>query len=179
MLLPLVFIPEIMIAEKLRVLRNYGSRIKYQNEVQGYNSRLDELQSAFLRKKLPLLDADNAYRSKIASRYSDGLAGLKNLSIPVMGVHCEHAWHLYVVRHSNRDNLQQRLKELGVGTMIHYPVPPHLQPAYSNLNLSIGQLPISEAIHREALSLPIGPTMTLGDVDAVIAMVHKAHQGLE
>lgn len=162
------------LADNIRVLRNYGSQIKYQNEVRGYNSRLDELQSAFLRAKLPLLDADNAHRAGIAARYSEGLSGLDGLTLPKVSVGCEHVWHLYVVRHAKRDALQKRLAELGVETMIHYPIPPHRQAAYQDLGIPEGALPLSEMIHREVLSLPMGPTLTLEDADTVIAAVRQA-----
>lgn len=162
------------LAEKIRVLRNYGSHIKYQNEIKGYNSRLDELQSAFLRVKLPLLDRDNIHRSKIAAAYTAGLNNLDGLSIPKVCTGHDHVWHLYVVRHANREKLQTRLSELGVGTMIHYPIPPHLQPAYKNLRIESGALPISERIHREVLSLPMGPTMNHEEASAVINAVRQA-----
>ena len=162
------------LAKNLRILRNYGSRMKYQNEVQGYNSRLDELQSAFLLEKLPLLDADNAHRAKIANYYCDGLKGLNGLITPANVSGGNHVWHLYVVRHPKRNQLQKTLADLGIGTMIHYPIPPHLQEAYKGLNLQKGKLPISEKIHDEVLSLPLGPTMTLSDTDKVINAVRKA-----
>jgi len=162
------------LAEKIRSLRNYGSHIRYHNKLKGYNSRLDEIQSAFLRVKLPTLDADNSNRSAIASYYSEGLLGIKGLTLPKIAFGCEHVWHLYVVRHAKRDELQSRLAELGIGTMIHYPIPPHLQPAYKDLGMLEGAFPISEAIHREILSLPIGPTITFKEADAVIAAVKRA-----
>jgi dTDP-4-amino-4,6-dideoxygalactose transaminase len=162
------------LADKIRVLRNYGSHIKYQNEVRGYNSRLDELHSAFLRAKLPLLDADNAHRAEVATRYSEGLSGLHGLTLPKVGIGCDHVWHLYVVRHANRDVLQKRLAELGVGTMIHYPIPPHRQAAYQDLGIPEGALRLTEMIHREVLSLPMGPTLTLEDADTVIAAIRQA-----
>ena len=162
------------LAEKIRSLRNYGSHVKYHNKLRGFNSRLDEIQSAFLRVKLPTLDSDNSHRSAIASYYSQGLLGIKALALPKIALGCEHVWHLYVVRHAKRDELQSRLAELGIGTMIHYPIPPHLQPAYKDLGMPEGTFPISEAIHREVLSLPIGPTITFKEADEVIAAVEKA-----
>lgn len=162
------------LADKIRVLRNYGSHIKYQNEVRGYNSRLDELQSAFLRAKLPLLDADNAHRAVLAAKYSAGLSGIDGLIVPTVGVGYDHVWHLYVIRHAKRAVLQKRLAELGVGTMIHYPIPPHMQAAYQDLGIPERALPLSEMIHREVLSLPMGPTMTLDEADTVIAAVRQA-----
>ena len=169
------------LAERLRELRNYGSKVKYHNEVIGYNSRLDELQAAFLRAKLPHLDAANRRRTEIAQRYLNGLAGL-DLVLPVVADFTEPAWHLFVVRHRRRDALAQRLRELGVATMIHYPVAPHRQPAYAALGMAQGCLPISEAMHAQVLSLPIGPTQSDAATDQVIAALHQAvaelHQGV-
>ncbi|KQU74862.1 MULTISPECIES: DegT/DnrJ/EryC1/StrS aminotransferase family protein [unclassified Rhizobacter] len=162
------------LAARLRVLRNYGSQQKYHNEVAGYNSRLDELQSAFLRAKLPLLDADNRRRRAIAARYTSELVTVAGLRLPEVDRNCEPVWHLYVVRHPERDALGRALAAAGIGTMVHYPIPPHAQPAYACLSIPIGSLPISERMHREVLSLPIGPTMTDAEVDAVIRAVHTA-----
>lgn len=165
---------DLVLADKIRVLRNYGSHIKYQNDVQGYNSRLDELQSAILRKKLPYLDADNCHRKQIAARYSKGLSDLIGLILPSVSNGCEHVWHLYVVRHSKRDAIRKNLDKLGVGTLIHYPIPPHLQAAYGDLGFKEGSMPISEQIHREVLSLPMGPTMTIDEADTVIAAIRQS-----
>jgi len=162
------------LAEKIRILRNYGSHIKYQNDVRGYNSRLDELQSGFLRAKLPLLDKDNALRAKVAERYSESLSDIDSLTLPEVGAGYVHVWHLYVVRHAKREALQKHLTELGVGTLIHYPIPPHLQTAYKDLEITEGALPVSERIHREVLSLPMSPTLSSEDVDMVIAAVRQA-----
>ena len=161
------------LAQKIRLLRNYGSQIKYHNEIQGYNSRLDELQSAFLRIKLLRLESDNKHRNLIAKRYSDGLGDIQNLTLPEVSSGCEHVWHLYVVRYYKRDLLQKKLEEQGVATMIHYPIPPHLQPAYKNLGITKGKLPISEKIHSDVLSLPMGPTITFEEVDFVIEKIKK------
>jgi len=166
------------LAEQLRVLRNYGSRVKYHNEVVGYNSRLDELHAAFLRVKLPRLDAGNDARAAVAHEYLAGLAGAPGLVLPQTGAECGHVWHVFVVRHPRRDELAQLLKDRGVGTIIHYPVPPHLQPAYADLGIPAGSLPLSEAIHREVLSLPIGPTQTSEQTAAVIEAVRAACEAL-
>lgn len=160
------------LAEHLRALRNYGSKVKYHNEILGYNSRLDELQSAFLRAKLPLLDGDNARRAEIAARYDKELSDVEGLVLPSVGEGCDPVWHLYVVRHLQRDAFAQALLKLGVGTVIHYPVPPHVQPAYRSLGLAAGTLPIAERLHAEVISLPIGPTMSDADVRAVASAVH-------
>lgn len=165
------------LADRLRVLRNYGSRLKYRNEVIGYNSRLDELQSAFLRAKLPFLDAENSRRAAIAATYSEAFKETPGLVVPHVAQGCEPAWHLYVVRHRERDAVAKSLAELGVGTMVHYPIPPHVQAAYANLQLAKGSYPISERLHDEVLSLPIGPTQTDVDTQAVIEAVKRASSG--
>jgi len=160
------------LAGKLRTLRNYGSSVKYHNDVIGFNSRLDELQAAILREKLKHLDAENAARTRVAKRYLDGLQGC-GLQLPLIAHGCESAWHLFVVHHPKRDELARALGDDGIGTVIHYPVPPHLQPAYASLGIAPGALPISEAIHAQVLSLPIGPTMTEAEVETVVAAVRR------
>jgi len=155
------------IDQRVRALRNYGSTVKYRNEVKGFNSRLDEVQAAVLSVKLRTLGDVTTTRRRIASRYLDGLADLP-LVLPRVPEWAEPAWHLFVVRHADRDAFQARLAREGVGTLVHYPVPPHLQPAYADLRLAAGDLPIAEAIHREVLSLPIWPGMTDAQVEHVI-----------
>lgn len=157
-----------MLAEKLRVLGNYGSRIKYHNEVKGYNSRLDELQAAFLRVKLADLDQQNARRKEIAQRYLLGLVGIDGLKLPFVPDWADPVWHLFVIRHSQRDALQAWLQSQGVGTMIHYPIPPHRQAAYAELGHGAGEMPIAERIHAEVLSLPMDPSMSDASVERVI-----------
>lgn len=159
------------LAETIAMLRNYGSRRKYENEFVGYNSRLDELQAAFLSAKLPVLDQDNARRAEIARRYGEGLSGLVSLTLPFVPQQAAPVWHVYVVRTERRVQLQAFLQERGIGTLIHYPIPPHLQKAYAALGYGEGAFPIAEAIHREVLSLPIGPTMTDEDADRVVAAI--------
>lgn len=161
------------LADRLRTLRNYGSRQKYHNEVLGYNSRLDELQAAILRARLPLLDAANARRRAVADAYLAGLANME-LVLPVVAPDNVHVWHLFVVRHHDRDGFADRLRDRGIGTVIHYPVPPHRQPAYAGLGIGPGALPIAERIHAEVVSLPMGPTMTEADVAQVIDAVRAA-----
>ncbi len=158
------------VADRIRVLRNYGSRVKYVNEVQGYNSRLDEIQAAVLRVKLPYVDQWNARRARIAARYMTELDNA-GLVLPQVPDWAEPAWHVFVVRSYDRDALQRHLTTAEIGTVIHYPTPPHRQEAYRDLNLPEGSFPLSEAIHREAISLPIGPHMTDAQVDATIAAV--------
>ena len=161
------------LADSLRTYRNYGSKVKYYNDVAGFNSRLDEVQSAILDVKLKSLDADNAQRRAIAAVYDRELAGLAGLTLPVVPSWAEPVWHLYVVRHAQRDALAKALAEQGIGTIVHYPVPPHLQPAYEHMGYKQGDFPIAEAIHREVLSLPMGPTMTEAQAVEVAAAVRK------
>jgi len=161
------------IAERVRVLGNYGSREKYVNDVQGYNSRLDPLQAAILRVKLAHLDEWNARRSAIAQRYQQDLARCA-LTLPQVPEWANPVWHLYVVRHPQRDALQRALTDAGVGTLIHYPIPPHRQQAYTHAGWGQGSFPIAECMAAEVLSLPMGPQLQLGQVDSVIAAIHKA-----
>jgi dTDP-4-amino-4,6-dideoxygalactose transaminase len=159
-------------ADQIRLLRNYGSRSKYVNQVQGYNSRLDEVQAAVLSAKLRSLDRWNSRRTHIAHRYLQALQGT-GIQEPLVPDWAEPAWHLFVVRTPDRDVLQRHACEAGIETLIHYPIPPHLQAAYAGLLLSEGSLPISEAIHREVLSLPIGPHMTDEQIECVIQVVQS------
>jgi dTDP-4-amino-4,6-dideoxygalactose transaminase len=158
----------------VRTYRNYGSQKKYHNLVQGFNSRLDELQAAFLSVKLATLDADNAARRAVAAQYDRLLAGVDGLGLPHVPEWAEPVWHLYVVRHARRDALAARLADAGIGTIVHYPVAPHLQQAYAELGYKEGDFPIAEAIHREVLSLPMGPGMTAEQVEQVAAAVRAA-----
>lgn len=160
------------LADAVRVLRNYGSRVKYANEVKGYNSRLDELQAALLSVKLPDLDVDNDRRRQVARAYRDGIRA-RSVVLPQATDELAHVWHLFVIRHPRRDAFQQRLAAAGVNTLIHYPVAPHLQPAYRDLGLVAGDLPISERIHAEVLSLPISPVMDDTQVRRVIEIVNS------
>ena len=161
------------LAQKLRVLRNYGSQVKYHNEVKGYNSRLDELQAALLRVKLGKLDGWNVQRRALAQQYQDGLKGLPGLTLPFVPDWSEPVWHIYPVRHAQRDALQKHLQVAGIGSMVHYPIPPHLQPAYAELALPAGSFPLSEQIHQEVLSLPLDPYLAAGDVERIIAAVRE------
>jgi dTDP-4-amino-4,6-dideoxygalactose transaminase len=161
------------VADKLRVLLNYGSRVKYHNEIQGYNCRLDELQAALLRVKLPALDSENDCRVQLASIYDTHLRDI-NVKAPVLNSESVRSvWHLYVIRSIKRDELQRSLADAGVATMIHYPIPPHLQPAYRELGYKVGDFPITEAIHAEILSLPIGPTQTEEQTEFAAATVAR------
>lgn len=158
------------LAERLRVLRNYGSRVKYVNEVQGYNSRFDPLQAAILRVKLKHLDAWNARRDAIARQYLDGLAGT-GLGLPVVPDWAASVWHLFVVRHPLRDALQKALGEAGIGTLIHYPIPPYRQQAYASAGFRGEAFPLASRLANEVLSLPMGPHQDAAQTAAVIAAV--------
>ncbi len=147
------------LAERLRVLRNYGSQAKYYNEVKGMNSRLDPLQAAFLQVKLKHLDEWNERRRCVAHTYLDGLHAIPELTLPFVPDWAEPAWHLFVVRHPQRELLQQHLRQAGIETLIHYPVPPHLSTAYADCGWPSGAFPITEEIAHSVLSLPIGPTL--------------------
>lgn len=164
-------------ADKLRVLRNYGSRIKYLNEVKGFNSRLDEMQAAFLRVKLRKLDEWNERRKQIAAYYLDGLKQL-DLVLPFVPAGADPVWHLFVVRNRDREYLQNFLNAAGIGTVIHYPIPPHLQSAYSELGFTKGAFPISELMHEQVLSLPIGPHLGMDAAKIVNEAVVNAYTSL-
>jgi dTDP-4-amino-4,6-dideoxygalactose transaminase len=145
------------LADRIRTLRNYGSKKKYYNEIKGYNSRLDELQAAFLRVKLTKLDEWNNRRQAAAARY---LAGMPGLTLPFVPAWAEPVWHLFVVRHPRRDALQQKLTAADIGTLIHYPVPPHLSGAYADAGWKRGVFPIAETMADTVLSLPVGPHLS-------------------
>jgi len=180
------------LANVVRAMANYGSARKYINVYKGLNSRLDEMQAAVLRIKLPRLDADNQHRREIAQYYKDNIknpdvilpqlyhAEVKpeNSEEAVMTmhtVHCtqrlDHVWHLFVIRHPERERLKQFLLDSRIQTMIHYPIPPHKQTAY--LEFAEFKLPVTEIIHKEVLSLPISQVMTFDDAEKVVAIINK------
>lgn len=160
------------LARKVRVLGNYGSQKKYYNEVIGYNNRLDEMQAAFLRVKLPHLNDWTAQRQAIAADYLDGLKGVGDLVLPATHSDSSHVYHLFVIRTKRRDELAEHLKQKGIGTLVHYPIPPHLQACYADLGFKRGDFPFAEEIADTALSLPIWPGMEREQTDEVIqAMV--------
>ena len=161
------------VADRIRMLRNYGSRVKYVNEVKGFNSRLDPLQAAVLGVKLRYLDEWNERRKVIAAQYLQGLADTGLLLPQVLGW-ADPVWHLFVVRHPQRDALAQRLAEAGVGTLIHYPIPPHKQQAYVDAGFEAGAFPLAERIAEEVLSLPMGPQLTQDMAGQVVEAVRKA-----
>ncbi|BBY36623.1 aminotransferase [Mycobacterium mantenii] len=156
------------IAARVRSLGNYGSSQKYVHDLLGANSRLDEIQSATLRIKLQHLDRWNARRQAIAARYSDELADVPGLRLPEVGPDREHVWHLYVVDHASRDELQKHLAARGIQTLVHYPIPPHRSGAFAQLELGEGAFPITEEAARTHLSLPIGPHLSDEDVSRVV-----------
>ena len=158
------------LAERIRMLRNYGSRIKYVNEVQGSNSRLDPIQAAVLRIKLKHLDEWNTRRARIAAHYSREMAG-SGIIIPLVPDWAAPAWHLYVIQHSERNTLQNILKNMGIGTIIHYPIPPHLQQAYVGASFVSGKFPIAETVAKQTLSLPMGPQLSDKDVNTIICAI--------
>jgi dTDP-4-amino-4,6-dideoxygalactose transaminase len=159
------------LARTIRALANYGSEEKYVNKYQGLNSRLDEIQAAVLDAKLQYLDAENEIRRTIAKYF---IENINNTAITLPELPSDnnaHVWHLFVIRTPERDRLQQYLKHNGIHTLIHYPIPPHKQAAYPQLNgLS---LPITEQIHREVLSLPISPVLTAEEIQAVVDAVNN------
>ncbi len=159
------------IAENIAMLRNYGSRVKYYNEVLGYNNRLDELQAAFLRVKLRHLDEWTQQRNQIAQLYDESLTGKSGIITPYLHPEATHSYHLYVIRTGKRDELQARLKEKGIATLIHYPVPPHLQNAYKYLGFKKGDFPIAEEIAETVLSLPLWPGLTEEMIVQIVATI--------
>jgi dTDP-3-amino-3,4,6-trideoxy-alpha-D-glucose transaminase len=156
------------VAARVRSLGNYGSSKKYVHDLLGANSRLDEVQSAVLRIKLQYLDTWNARRLEISKRYTDELADVPGLRLPVLAPEREHVWHLYVVDHACRDALQKHLASSGIQTLVHYPIPPHRSGAFAQLKLDEGTFPITEQASQTHLSLPIGPHLSEEDVSRVV-----------
>ncbi len=148
------------LAERLRRLRSYGSAVKYRHETVGFNARLDALQAALLRVKLARLDDWNQRRRQVAIRYCEGLPRSSSLVLPHAAEGMEHVWHLFVIRHPQRDDLQRHLSAAGVETLIHYPIPPHRSGAYADCGFKEGDFPVTERISTTVLSLPMGPHLT-------------------
>lgn len=167
------------VAARIRLLRNYGSTVKYHHEVKGTNSRLDELQAAALRVKLAHLDEWNARRVAVAQRYVTELAGSASLVLPTVPSWAEPVWHLFVVRHPQRTRLQELLTESGVHTLIHYPIAPHRSDAFADAGYGAGSLPHAERLAGEVLSLPIGPHLSDDQVTEVVTAVRAAVRTLE
>ena len=161
------------LADNVRLLHNYGSRKKYHNEKKGFNSRLDPLQAAFLRVKLRHLDEWNTRRNEIAGFYLNNLSDIPYLILPQVAEETYHVWHLFVIRHPKRDRLQEYLSEHGVGTLIHYPIPPHLSTAYRDLGYQEGSFPITEKMAKTSLSLPIGPHLKIEDAAYVVSKIKE------
>lgn len=165
------------LAEVIRALGNYGSKKKYSNEYQGLNSRLDEMQAAFLNVKLKYIDIENQQRKGLAALYLNGIhnSGItlpspNNSSLKVAD-NKEHVWHVFVIRHSKRNQLQEYLTKNGIETLIHYPIPPNKQLGYKEMNYL--DFPVTNSIHNEVLSLPISPVMTINEVETVIKAVNS------
>ena len=161
------------LADKLRHLRNYGSKVRYHHDYLGLNSRLGELQAAFLRAKLPRLAEWNVRRGVLACQYFAALSGVGDLTLPHVPDWAKPVWHLLVVRTAQRDALQSHLAAHGVGTQIHYPIPPHLSRAYTREGWQRGDFPLAEKFAHEVLSLPIGPHTTAEQVDYVCTHVRR------
>ena len=161
------------IADRVRILRNYGSRTRYQNEVKGINSRLDPIQASFLRVKLKHLDEWNSRRRKVAAQYLEALNEQPDLVLPSVAPGAESAWHLFVVRHRRREELLKHLNEAGIGTLVHYPIPPHLSGAYANEGWKRGDFPLTEEIANTIFSLPINPHLNSDAISYVINGLQK------
>jgi dTDP-4-amino-4,6-dideoxygalactose transaminase len=159
---------DLAIAERVKQLRNYGSKVKYHHDLVGYNSRLDDIQAGFLRAKLTVLDQWNSRRKAVADRYTKLLTGA-GLHLPFVPKYAEPVWHLYVIRSHQRDALKAHLEQLGVATVIHYPIPPHRQACYQDCKERF--LPISEKLAREVLSLPMCSTLGPAEIDHVVHSV--------
>jgi dTDP-3-amino-3,4,6-trideoxy-alpha-D-glucose transaminase len=162
-----------VLADKLRHLRNYGSKVRYHNEYPGLNSRLSELQAAFLRTKLARLAEWNARRVLLAARYRDQLRDTGDLVLPIVPAWAEPVWHLFVIRTARRDELQAHLAARGIGTQIHYPIPPHLSNAYRAAGWKRGDFPLAEQLAGEVLSLPIGPHHNAEQIDSVCEAIKE------
>lgn len=158
------------LAEKIRLLHNYGSQQKYLHDIAGYNSRLDELHAAFLNVKLKHLNNWNQKRQGIAQQYCASLKNHPQVILPFVAEWCESVWHLFVIRHPDREKLMQKLKEQMIGLIIHYPVPPHLSGAYHHSHKSY-QLPITEKLSQEIISLPIGPHLNQDHINKIVDAV--------
>jgi len=155
------------------MLRNYGSKEKYKHEHIGFNMRLDELQAAFLSVKLRFINQWTEQRQQIAAWYKEFLANCPHIVLPTTHENASHVYHLFVVRTKERDRLQEHLRNNGVATLIHYPIPPHLQPAYKHLGLTKGYLPIAELLAETVLSLPLLPGLTKDDVAHISEQIIK------
>lgn len=155
------------LAEKIRVLRNYGSEKRYYNQYKGFNNRIDELQAGFLSIKLAYLDDWNQQRRKIADWYYQRLGQIKTIQLPFIHSDSESVFHLFVIKSEDRDQLMDHLKSKGIGTLVHYPVPPHLQQAYKEFDSHKGDYPIAEKLSDTVLSLPLYPGIQENQIDYI------------
>lgn len=161
------------LGERIRMLGNYGSSEKYVHSARGFNSRLDELQAALLRVKLRKLDDWNGRRQQVANWYQAALAGLPELTLPKVPAWAEPVWHQYVVRHPRRDDLQGYLAERGIASLIHYPIAPHQSQAYANDGWGEAECGSAQRLSREVLSLPVGPHMSMANVQTVADAIRE------
>ncbi len=165
------------IYEKVMMLRDYGRKGRYEHIVKGYNTRLDTVQAVALSAKLKRLDQWNRMRQQVAAWYQDELAGVSGVRLPKVGEDRSHVYHLYVVRVAERDRVLERLNEEGVGSLIHYPIPVHLQPAYQDAGYKKGDFPVAERIASEIISLPMFPHMSREQVKGVADVLKKILKG--
>lgn len=159
------------IAKRVLRLRNYGSEIKYYNEEIGFNMRMDECQAGFLSVKLKYLDNWTQQRQAIAAEFDEALKGIGDIVIPKIAKGATHVYHIYMIRTKKRNQLMKHLKEKGIGTLIHYPVPPHLQKAYNHLGFQKGSFPIAEEIAETCLSLPLWPGLDHDKINCIIQSI--------
>ena len=160
-----------VLANRVKLYRNYGSEKKYENEVIGFNMRLDEMQAAFLSVKLKYLKVWTEQRQQIADWYNEALENVGDIVLPAVHIDASHVYHLYVIRIKKRDQLQMHLSNNGIGTLIHYPIPPHLQKVYAPLKYKKGDFPIAEEIAETCLSLPMWPGMNISMVEKIVEVI--------
>jgi dTDP-4-amino-4,6-dideoxygalactose transaminase len=163
--------------EVVRRLRDHGQSRKYHHEMEGYNGRLDAIQAAILRIKLRRLPAWTEQRRRLAALYREALADISEIVLPTEAAYARHVYHLYVIRADRRDALQRHLADCGIGTGLHYPVPLHLQPAYRQMKLGRGALPVTEAVAASILSLPMFPELTESQVARVADAIRSFYRG--
>jgi len=161
------------LAEKIQMLANYGSKKKYVNELAGFNCRLDELQAAILRVKLANLDKENTRRTTCAQYYLDAMYDFTDLQLPIVEGWADPVWHVFVVRSTSRDKLQQYLQQMDIQTMVHYPIPPHQQKAYEDSQYALNAFPIANRIHEQIISLPLYPTMSTQAMEQVVTALRQ------
>jgi dTDP-4-amino-4,6-dideoxygalactose transaminase len=166
-----------VLAEKISLLRNYGQEKRYYHRIIGFNSRLDEIQAAILRVKLKYLDGWNERRRQLAGMYIEFLSDLTQITLPMESNDSKHIFHLFVIKCKDRDNLQIFLKDNGIETFIHYPIPVHMQESYKYLGYSAGSFPISEDTASNILSLPMYPELLSKDIEYVASTIRKFYRG--